>query len=59
MAGFGPEHVDFAEIHDAFAPFELISLEDIGLLPQGSRAARRSTATPRSTVACRSIPPAA
>jgi acetyl-CoA C-acetyltransferase len=35
MAGFGPEHVDFAEIHDAFAPFELISLEDIGLLPQG------------------------
>ena len=35
MAGFGPEHVDFAEIHDAFAPFELISLEDTGLLPQG------------------------
>jgi acetyl-CoA C-acetyltransferase len=35
MAGFGPEHVDFAEIHDAFAPFELISLEDIGLLPPG------------------------
>ena len=35
MAGFGPAHVDFAEIHDAFAPFELISLEDIGLLPQG------------------------
>jgi len=35
MAGFGPEHIDFAEIHDAFAPFELISLEDIGLLPPG------------------------
>ena len=35
MAGFGPAHVDFAEIHDAFAPFELISLEDIGLLPPG------------------------
>lgn len=35
MAGFGPERVDFAEIHDAFAPFELISLEDIGLVPAG------------------------
>jgi acetyl-CoA C-acetyltransferase len=35
MAGFGPERVDFAEIHDAFAPFELISLEDIGLVPPG------------------------
>jgi acetyl-CoA C-acetyltransferase len=35
MAGFGPERVDFAELHDAFAPFELISLEDIGLVPPG------------------------
>src|SRR6059036_3610652 len=35
MAGFGPERVDFAEIHDAFAPFELISLEDLGLVPPG------------------------
>ncbi len=35
MAGFGPERVDFAEIHDAFAPFELIALEDIGLVPPG------------------------
>jgi acetyl-CoA C-acetyltransferase len=35
MARFGPERVDFAEIHDAFAPFELISLEDIGLVPPG------------------------
>jgi acetyl-CoA C-acetyltransferase len=35
MAGFGPERVDVAEIHDAFAPFELISLEDLGLLPPG------------------------
>ncbi|OGL25363.1 MAG: hypothetical protein A3G44_06575 [Candidatus Rokubacteria bacterium RIFCSPLOWO2_12_FULL_73_47] len=35
MAGFGPERVDFAEIHDAFAPFELISLEDTGLFPPG------------------------
>ena len=35
MAGFGPERVEVAELHDAFAPFELISLEDLGLVPQG------------------------
>jgi acetyl-CoA C-acetyltransferase len=35
MAGFGPERVDVAELHDAFAPFELISLEDTGLIPPG------------------------
>ena len=35
MAGFGPERVDFAEIHDAFVPFELISLEDLGLVAYG------------------------
>ncbi|HET8576712.1 MAG TPA: hypothetical protein VFO18_06415 [Methylomirabilota bacterium] len=35
MAGFGPERVEVAELHDAFAPFELISLEDTGLMPQG------------------------
>jgi acetyl-CoA C-acetyltransferase len=35
MAGFGPERVDVAEVHDAFAPFELISLEDLGLVPPG------------------------
>jgi acetyl-CoA C-acetyltransferase len=35
MAGFGPERVEVAELHDAFAPFELISLEDLGLVPSG------------------------
>src|SRR5436853_3653225 len=35
MARFGPERVDFAELHDAFASFELISLEDLGLVPPG------------------------
>src|SRR5438874_4592544 len=35
MARFGPERVDLAEVHDAFAPFELISLEDLGLVPPG------------------------
>src|SRR5262247_3358646 len=35
MAGFGPERVEVAELHDAFSPFELLSLEDTGLAPQG------------------------
>lgn len=35
MAGFGPERVEVAELHDAFSPFELISLEDLGLVPSG------------------------
>jgi acetyl-CoA C-acetyltransferase len=35
MAGFGAARVEVAEIHDAFAPFELISLEDTGLVPVG------------------------
>jgi len=35
MAGFGPERVEVAELHDAFSPFELISLEDTGLVPPG------------------------
>jgi len=39
MAGFGPERVDFAELHDAFTPFELIALEDTGLVAPG-RAGR-------------------
>lgn len=38
MAGFGPERVEVAELHDAFAPFELISLEDLGLTPPGKAA---------------------
>lgn len=38
MAGFGPERVQVAEIHDAFTPFEVLSLEDIGLFPQGKAA---------------------
>jgi acetyl-CoA C-acetyltransferase len=35
MAGFGPDRIDVAELHDAFTPFELISLEDTGLVSQG------------------------
>jgi acetyl-CoA C-acetyltransferase len=36
MAGFGPQRVQVAEIHDAFAPFEILSLEDAGLFPRGT-----------------------
>jgi acetyl-CoA C-acetyltransferase len=35
MAGFGPERVEVAELHDAFSPFEILSLEDTGLIPVG------------------------
>lgn len=35
MAGVGPERVEVAEVHDAFTPFELIALEDLGLVPPG------------------------
>ena len=35
MAGFGAARVEVAEIHDAFTPFELMSLEDTGLVPVG------------------------
>jgi acetyl-CoA acetyltransferase len=35
MAGFGPERVEVAELHDAFSPFEIISLEDTGLFAAG------------------------
>jgi acetyl-CoA C-acetyltransferase len=38
MAGFGPERVEVAELHDAFTPFELISMEDIGLAAAGKAA---------------------
>src|SRR5262245_44222211 len=38
MAGFGPERIEVAELHDAFTPFELISMEDTGLAPAGKAA---------------------
>ncbi|HYN15414.1 MAG TPA: hypothetical protein VES66_06460 [Terriglobales bacterium] len=38
MAGFGPERVQVAEIHDAFAPFEVLALEDTGLFAPGKAA---------------------
>jgi acetyl-CoA C-acetyltransferase len=38
MAGFGPDRVQVAEIHDAFAPFEILSVEDIGLFARGKAA---------------------
>ena len=38
MAGFGPERVEVAEIHDAFTPFEILALEDTGLFSPGKAA---------------------
>ena len=35
QAGIRPDEIDFAEIHDAFTPVELISYEDLGLCKQG------------------------
>ena len=35
LAGIGPEDVDFAEVHDAAAPAELIIMEELGLAPLG------------------------
>ena len=48
MAGFGPERVEVAELHDAFTTFELISLEDTGLVPPGK--AGRATLDGETTV---------
>jgi len=38
MAGIAPEEVDFAELHDAFTPLEIISSEDTGIFMKGSGA---------------------
>ncbi|NLB34872.1 MAG: thiolase domain-containing protein [Elusimicrobia bacterium] len=35
MAGIGPEDISFAELHDAFTPFEIIGSEDVGFFPRG------------------------
>jgi benzoylsuccinyl-CoA thiolase BbsB subunit len=35
MAGVGPADIDVVELHDAFAPEELVHYEDLGLCPPG------------------------
>lgn len=35
MAGYGPDDLDFAEVHDCFAIAELIAYEDLGLCEPG------------------------
>ncbi len=35
MAQVNPSEIQFAEIHDAFTPFEIIGSEDLGLFPPG------------------------
>ncbi|PJZ69003.1 acetyl-CoA acetyltransferase [Leptospira perolatii] len=34
-ADLKPEHIQIAELHDAFTPFEVISAEDAGIFPTG------------------------
>jgi len=38
MAGVGPEDIDVVELHDAFAPEEMLHYEDLGLCPIGEGA---------------------
>ena len=35
MAGISPKAIDFAEVHDAFTPFEIICTEDLGFFVPG------------------------
>jgi acetyl-CoA C-acetyltransferase len=35
MADTSPLGIDFAEVHDAFTPFEIITTEDLGFFPPG------------------------
>ncbi len=35
MAETSPQNIDFAEVHDAFTPFEVITTEDLGFFPPG------------------------
>lgn len=35
MAKLGPKDISFAEVHDAFTPFEIIGTEDLGFFPHG------------------------
>jgi acetyl-CoA C-acetyltransferase len=35
MAETGPQGIDFAEVHDAFTPFEIITTEDLGFFSPG------------------------
>jgi acetyl-CoA C-acetyltransferase len=43
MAGLRPQDIDFAEVHDAFTPFEVIGTEDLGFFEpgKGTRAAEK------------------
>lgn len=43
MAGLGPEDIDVAELHDAFAILEIVESEEVGFFPRGEGhlAARR------------------
>jgi len=35
MAGVGPEDIEVVQVHDAFTPGEIFTIEDLGLCPEG------------------------
>lgn len=35
MAGLGPEDIDVAQVHDAFSPGEIFTIESLGFCPKG------------------------
>lgn len=45
MAGLNPRDIEFAEVHDAFTPFEIIGTEDLGFFEagKGAKAAEKGT----------------
>lgn len=36
MAGVGPQDVDVVQLHDAFSPGEILTIEELGLCPEGA-----------------------
>ncbi|MGH7852128.1 MAG: thiolase C-terminal domain-containing protein [Candidatus Binatia bacterium] len=52
MAETTPHGIDFAEIHDAFTPFEIITSEDLGFFPagKGGEAALAGATAPDGTL---------
>ena len=56
MAGIGPEDVDLVELHDAFAPEEIVHYEDLGLCKVGKVSTLSGQGPQRSVADARSIP---
>ena len=53
MAETSPQGIDFAEVHDAFTPFEIITSEDLGFFPPGKGGEAAVERKPLSKGRCR------